>query len=384
METSLKKVKILDMALIANDVPYEFVGKRRYLATGHLEGDKIIGWEDVTYLDKPSRANLDVKVGDVIVARMKDTRKVLIIDKTHSDLIVSTGFVVLRPKENLDSRYLAYYLSSNSFQDEKDKLCTGATQKAINNANFEKLWIPLPPLSEQKEIVKELDRVNLLIQKRKESINLLDEYLKNVFLDMFGDPVNNEKGWKIKKGREYCEDFSVGVVVKPASYYVDKGVVALRSLNIKKNEISLDNVVYFSEEDNNKLSKSKLKSGDVLVVRTGITGTAAVVPEELDGVNCIDLIIVRLDKKLVNPHYLATILNSKRGKDLINSVQVGGIQKHFNIGAIRELKIPIPPIRIQNDFEDILNKVNLIKKRMLSELELIKSYQGGLVQELLK
>ncbi|MDO6425233.1 hypothetical protein Q4521_22340, partial [Saccharophagus degradans] len=74
-----------------------------------------------------------------------------------------------------------------------------------------------------------------LIQKRKESIALLDELLKSTFLEMFGDPAINNKGWELKAGSEFCSQISVGVVVRPASHYVDKGVIALRSLNIKPN-----------------------------------------------------------------------------------------------------------------------------------------------------
>jgi type I restriction enzyme S subunit len=176
---------------------------------------------------------------------------------------------------------------------------------------------------------------------------------------MFGDPVTNSKGWEVKKGVKCCEKITVGVVVKPASNYVKSGVIALRSLNVKPNRIDTSDVVYFSEEDNsNKLAKSKLNKGDVVVVRTGNTGTAAVIPKELDGCNCIDLLIAS-PKNELNSIYLSNFINSERGKQAISQKEVGGIHKHFNVGALKEMIIPVPPLSIQNEFE---NFVRLIKK----------------------
>ncbi|MBK6827111.1 MAG: restriction endonuclease subunit S [Chitinophagaceae bacterium] len=206
-----------------------------------------------------------------------------------------------------------------------------------------------------------------------------------MFYDMFGDPVKNEKGWEKLNGNEYAEKISVGVVIQPASYYVEKGVIALRSLNIRPNKIVLENLVYFSEQANkNQLHKSILKENDVVIVRTGATGTAAVVPKILDGCNCIDLIIVRADKSIINPIYLSLFFNSDFGKNIVSGKEVGGIQKHFNIGAIKSLSIPVPPIGIQNRFAVIVKNILQQKEVLNLQIEQSENLFQGLLQRSFK
>ncbi|MDD4287237.1 MAG: restriction endonuclease subunit S [Candidatus Peribacteraceae bacterium] len=249
-------------------------------------------------------------------------------------------------------RFLAYWL--NSKKNQLIHEARGVALQNISKSIVAKQAISLPSLDEQKHIVFILDQADALRRKRKEAIRLLDEYVQSVFFEMFGDPVTNPKGWEVMAGRDYCKQICVGVVIKPASYYVEKGVIALRSLNIKKNYIDLDNVVYFSEAAHKgAVSKSTLRSRDVVIVRTGVTGTAAVIPQELDGINCIDLIIAKPNTSIINPYYLSYLFNSERVKQLVSSKEVGGIQKHFNIGAIKKLAIPIPPLELQNQFERV-------------------------------
>lgn len=285
---------------------------------------------------------------------------------------------VLKPKDNIDVDYLGYVLK----QYDVRPYITGAIIKKLNQQAARKMLIPLPPLDIQKQIVVSLNQTDSLRSKRKQVIDLLDEYIKSVFIEMFGDPVSNPNGWKTLKGSDYAQLLTVGVVIKPASYYKKSGVLALRSLNIRANAINLSDVVYFSPEDNNgKLSKSKLSYGDVVIVRTGSTGTAAVIPEELEGVNCIDMIIVRPRRDVINPYYLCFLLNSDRGVHLISMKEVGGIQKHFNIGALKQLSIPIPPIEMQNQFADLLQKSEELKQKMLEQSRELDNQFQALMQK---
>jgi type I restriction enzyme, S subunit len=296
--------------------------------------------------------------------------------KAKHDVLVSPLYTVFACKETLDQEYLLRFLRSPIGNSRIRGKTQGAVRDTLPFKKLSEIRIPLPTIDEQRRIADLLSKAESLIAKRKESIALLDEYLKSVFLEMFGDPVRNEKGWEKKSGEQYFEKLTVGVVIKPASYYVEHGVIALRSLNIKPNRIDLTNLVYFSHEANNgPLAKSKLKSGDVVFVRTGSTGTAAIVPDELDGANCIDLIVTRPRKEMVDPLYLVFFFNSEFGKRLVASQEVGGIQKHFNIGAIRSLKIPIPQLDTQCRFAQLALKVDRIKEKLItSQLELESLY----------
>ena len=142
----MKRVPVTQHAPLANDRVSEFAGERPYLATGSVNDDGILAPELVTYESRPSRADLSARIGDVCFARMQATRKVLRIDEASAETILSTGFAVLRPNpEYLYSGYLRSWVASDAFQFAKDRLCTGATQKAITNAKIRTLPIPVPP-----------------------------------------------------------------------------------------------------------------------------------------------------------------------------------------------------------------------------------------------
>lgn len=295
--------------------------------------------------------------------------------------------LVIRSKEtNILNKYLYYYLQTKTIKNEIEKNTKGTTGiTSIRTGDIVNFLIPFPIINDQQCIVKILDQANELIQKRKQAIGLLDEYLKSVFLEMFGDPVVNPKKWPLLRGRDYSELLTVGVVVKPASYYVSEGIIALRSLNIKPNKLDLSDIVHFSKESHQgPLVKSILRKNDVVVVRTGLTGTAAVIPQELDGINCIDLIIVRPKVQVLNPYYYSYFLNSDRGKILVASKEVGGIQKHFNIGAIKEISLPVPPIKLQYEFAEIVRKTEQLKQKMLSQSEELENNFQSLMQKAFK
>ena len=191
----MKRVPVTQHAPLANDRVSEFAGERPYLATGSVNDDGKLAPELVTYESRPSRADLSARIGDVCFARMQATRKVLRIDEASAETILSTGFAVLRPNpEYLYSGYLRSWVASDAFQFAKDRLCTGATQKAITNAKIRTLPIPVPPLAEQKRIARILDAADALRAKRREALAQLNTLLQSTFLDMFGDPVTNPMG----------------------------------------------------------------------------------------------------------------------------------------------------------------------------------------------
>ena len=239
--------------------------------------------------------------------------------------------------------------------------------------NLTKIKIPLPSLEEQKRIAEILDRSQFLISKRQEAIAQLDTLTQAIFIEMFGDPVRNPKGWNVKTCKNICSRITVGIVVQPASYYQEYGVPALRSQNIKPNSISTDNLVFFSESDNEtKLAKTRVKAGDVVLVRTGQPGTAAVIPKELDGVNAIDLLITTPCKDVVDSLYLCSFLNSSWGKKLVLSSQVGQVQKHLNVGILNNAQIICPPLPLQKEFAQRVEAVEKLKathRASLSELQ---------------
>ncbi len=288
---------------------------------------------------------------------------------------IGRGLTAIRAKENINQEYIYYFLKTH--ENKIAKLGVGSTFSAITQQHIKELRISIPEnLEDQIRIASLLSRIEELIAKRKESIRLLDEFVKSTFLEMFGDPVRNEKGWEVNNLDDVTISIQVGVVVQPASYYTDNGVIALRSLNIKPGAIDLTNIVHFKKEAHDGiLSKSKLKTGDVLVVRTGNPGVACIVPSSLNDINCIDLLIIRPDYNKLISQYIVFILNSTRGRKLSLNGCVGSSQQHLNVGTIKTMRVPVPPLILQNQFANIVGNIETIRiKYQVSLTELEKLY----------
>ncbi len=165
------------------------------------------------------------------------------------------------------------------------------------------------------------------------------------------------KGWSLVEAKEICNSISVGVVIKPSQYYVEEreGVKAFRSANVREGFINDSNWVYFSEEEHKANKKSQLKTGDVLIVRTGYPGTACVVTPEFEGANAIDIVIARPNTTKVNSEYLCAYTNSSIGKSQVLNLQGGMAQKHLNVGAYQVLKVKLPILDEQNKIVQILS-----------------------------
>jgi len=181
-------------------------------------------------------------------------------------------------------------------------------------------------------------------------------------------------GWKSKTVEEICERVGVGIVIKPSQYYVPEGqgVKAFRSANIAENRIVDENWIYLSQEGHVSNPKSCLKTGDVLVVRSGAPGTACVVTPEFENTNCIDLVIARPNPDVVLPEYLSEFTNSAVGKRHVLGNKGGLALQHFNVGAYKEMTVLLPPLSEQRKIAEILRTWD----EAIEKLEALRAVKG--------
>ena len=163
--------------------------------------------------------------------------------------------------------------------------------------------------------------------------------------------------WETRPCSEVSERIMVGIVIRPTQYYVNNGVPAFRSANIREDGINDLDLVFISDESNAVLAKSQTRTGDVLTVRTGYPGTSAVVHSRHEGCNCIDILITRPSKKL-DSEWLAIWINSPFGKEQVLRNQGGLAQKHFNVGDMRNLVVALPPLPEQRAIAAALSDVD--------------------------
>ena len=198
----MRQLQFTDCVEIVGEACQPFSGYKQYVSTGavainHISNDDI---ELVDYDGKPSRANLIAKSGDILFAKMMGTKKTLHLDEDTAQNIYSTGFCAVRARPTvLTDRCLYHLLTSKAFLDQKDKNCSGATQKAITNAGLSKITIKAPSIGQQASIAQQLDRIASIIALRQSELQKLDELIKARFVEMFGDPGYNSKRLPIQR-----------------------------------------------------------------------------------------------------------------------------------------------------------------------------------------
>jgi type I restriction enzyme, S subunit len=179
---------------------------------------------------------------------------------------------------------------------------------------------------------------------------------------------------------DVCSKITVGHVSRMADQYLDDGIPFLRSQNIKPFGLDLSDVKFISASFHHKLRKSAIHPGDVVIVRTGYPGTAAVVPPVLPVANCADLVIVRPGSAL-HPWFLAALLNSVYGKGFVSGVLVGAAQQHFNVGAARRLKFRLPPSVVQDRIASILSAYDDLIANNTRRIAILEEMARALYQE---
>ncbi len=324
--------------------------------------------------------------GEVLISKLNPRKSRVLIAQRHAyPTVASTEFIALRLSPFLNDRFLKYLLRSDTTRQHLDGAVQSVTrsQQRVDPALLTKMWVSLPPPRQQREIADFLDaetaRIDCLIEKRQRMVELLDER-RSLLVEQSIRRAAERCGMSpLKRAARRVE---VGIVVTPASWYADAGVIALRGVNVRPGEIVLDDLVRISDEGHRFHGKSALHAEDVVVVRTGKAGAAAVVPQELDGVNCIDLVIVRPGPDLV-PKFLEFVLNSDWSQKHIVEYSVGTIQSHFNVGAMKALPIPLPSLdeqkRMLEQMTRLTRKLDRLALKVRRQIELLKERRQALI-----
>lgn len=293
--------------------------------------------------------------------------------------------------KKLHYKYLYYYL--NTWITRIRELSQGSAIGVITKDMLYDLNIPMYDISSQIYIVNILDKAQKLMDKRKQQIEALDELVKSKFIEMFGDPITNPKGWNIKKLKEISTKILSGNTPKGGSeVYVDEGIMFFRSQNVWKNKLELKDIAYIDEETNSKMIKSSLKNRDILMTKTGrintensSLGRAAMFIGENDSANINGHVyLVRLQKGEIN-EFVLFILTTNEYRDYIRSVCVGGIDKRqINKEHLEEFPIIYPPIELQNQFANFVKQVDKLKSEMENSLKELEDNFNSLMQKAFK
>jgi len=291
--------------------------------------------------------------------------------------VIDTAFYLERKKrERIDLRYSYYAL-------KKANLASRTITTSIPGLNRDDLYqtkIPLPPLEEQKRIAAILDKADAIRRKRQQAIKLADDFLRSVFLEMFGDPVTNPKGLKVVSLIELCEKVTDGTHQSPK--WEGSGIPFLFISNIVDGKISYETSKYISESTYNLLTKSTpIETGDILYTTVGSYGNVALVRE--DNRFCFQRHIAHIKPnfKKVDPNFLSEMLSSSVVRKQADRLVKGVAQKTLNLKDLKGIKVFDVDFSGQNEFLEKSKKIIGFKNRSHHSLSNSELFFNALSQK---
>lgn len=257
------------------------------------------------------------------------------------------GCRALVPTVELDERFFRYQLLAA--RQPLTELGRGSTFTELAASTLGGFPVVTPPLDEQRRISDQLDRATAVLDDLTANLGEMQERMADHQAAWLYDTLHQASyGAQWAKLKYVADRVTVGIVYQPARLYVDEGgVPALRGTDIRAGEVIADTTARISEDANAVHRKSQLWAGDVVVVRTGQAGAAAVVPSWAAGGNCVDLLVVSPGAQL-RSKFLELFLNSAEAERQVQEGVVGAVQGHFNVAALRELQIPVIPVEEQD------------------------------------
>ncbi|WP_276784151.1 restriction endonuclease subunit S [Thalassolituus oleivorans] len=345
-----------------------------FINAGNLQNDLSIKCSGANFISEERfdlLSNGKVQMGDILFCLRGSLGKFAIVDESILRGAIASSLVIIRPKNQLDHDFLKNYLRSSSCGKEIERFENGAAQPNLSAKDLKEFEIPLPPLAEQQRIAAILDKADAIRRKRQQAIQLADNFLRAVFLDMFGDPVTNPKGWSLKKLEKLASKIGSGATPKGGKEaYLNEGISLIRSLNIHDDNFLHKNLAFLSDDQAKALSNVDVKSGDVLLNITGASVCRTAIVDETILPARVNQHVCIIRSDILMPEFLLHVLISKAYKrQLLNIANAGGATREaLTKVQVGNLNIPVPPIELQEKFSVIKRKV---KKIIENENELL-------------
>lgn len=349
--------------------PDYFGGKNVWISIRDL-GDKEVLESNEHITDKAvSDTNIrKVKKGTVIMSFKLTVGKCGIAAK---DLYTNEAIMAFNTKEGYDinSSFLYYYLQCYNWEGS-NKAVMGIT---LNKATISKQHINIPPKSTQLAIVSELDKINELIRLKKEQLKDFDNLAQSLFYEIFGDPVENEKGWEVKKLNEIVSDncsISYGIV-QPGDG-IENGVPVVRPVDMTGTFVYRQGLKNTTKEISDSYKRTILKGNEILMCVRGTTGLIAMASSELRGCNVTRGITPIECGKSCNKWFIYYQISNSSIQQYIAEYTRGIALKQINMKDVRDIPLCLPPLPLQHLFAQRIEQIEHQKaevQKAITDLE---------------
>jgi type I restriction enzyme S subunit len=337
---------------------------------------KGLSFNPKQYTDSPTRI---AKKGDIILGIRATIGNFSVTDM---DYCIGRGVAAIRPNAKIvDKTYLLKRVESDL--GKIIQRAAGSTIKGIKKEDLTDLLIPLPPLPDQKRIAEILDKADALRQKNKQLLAAYDELLQSTFLDMFGDPATNPKGWKEVMLGSTIQKIQIGPFGSQLhkSDYLESGIPLINPTNIKENQILIDDAVCISEEKYDSMPQYHLFDGDVIMARRGDLSKVALVKQNGNRMFCgTGSLYVRFSDEL-NKFFLFKMLSHEKTINFLEKEARGVTMPNLNKSIVKRIPIFLPPIKLQNQFAQIVENIDAQKTLVKLSLQESEDLFNGLVQK---
>lgn len=313
-----------------------------------------------------------------IIGRKGNINKPIFVESKFWN--VDTAFGLNSNQNLLASKYLYYFCLNYDFNRHNKAV----TIPSLTKVDLLKIEMPLPPKPTQLAIVAELDKINELIQLKKQQLKDYDQLAQSIFYEMFGDPVENEKGWEVKKLGEICSKIGSGATPKGGNNsYKDTGISLIRSLNVHNNLFKYEDLAHIDDSQATALNNAIVKEKDILLNITGASVARCcivpndVLPARVNQHVCIIRIANESDSFYLNRLFTN---DSYQSKLLALSKSKAATREALPKTIVESLSVPLPPLPLQQQFAARIEAIERQKQQVSETIKDLETLLASRMQ----
>lgn len=371
--------KLGEIAFYPNDkISVDKIESNHYVGVENLLKDKA----GILFSDQLPNATTATrfKYNDILLGNIRPYLKKIWLSNIEGG--ASGDVIVIRSSsDNILPNYLFKLLSSDKFFDYFNLYTKGAKMPRGDKNAIAKFIVPIPPKSTQLAIVAELDKLNEMIRLKKQQLEDYDQLAQSIFYEMFGDPVENEKGWEVKKLGEVCINITDGDHMPPPK--ASKGIpfITISNINKETRELNFENTFFVSEEYYNNLKDNrKARLGDLLYTVTGSYGIPVTVETNIPFCFQRHIALIRPKQNVLSTKYLCFWVLCENVKSMADRAATGIAQKTVGLNTIRNFKVILPPLPLQQQFAARIEAIEQQKQQVKDAIKDLETLLASRMQ----
>ena len=358
-------------------------GNNNYITIKNIKNNALVIDGNTDVVDdeaiKLIHKRSQIKKGDILFASIGRMGDMYIIEEEPNGWDINESVFAFTLDTNIvRQKYFYYIFKVKSTVDYLVSNSSGSTFKSIKMNQLKKMVFEIPTLEEQDKIVATLDRVYNVVEMRKQELISLDNLIKARFVEMFGDPIQNTKGWNTDTCKNLTSKIGSGATPKGGrESYGTEGISLIRSMNVYNNRFEYKDLAYITDEQADKLSNVTIEENDVLLNITGASvARCCVVPKELIPARVNQHVAIVRCKDRLLPEFLCSMFTEDSYQRLLWSIATSGgaTREAITKQQIEDFVLVVPPIELQQQFVNFCKQVDkskVVVKKALDQAQLL-------------